>query len=789
MEEKKKNRGWVKDAAIIFLAVLLVLTFFSNTILNRSLPEVATVYVTDGTITSKVRGTGTVTARENYDVMIDQTRKVKSVLVRVGDEVSAGDVLFTLQPGDSDELADAERTLKELENAYQRDLLTATQADYARENREITYAKESLQEAQTARDEAQFTAEEKAEYEKKLAELMAEADRLAAEADKQQAEVEACRAGVDSVKDEKLRELELELRTLRDELAEKKKTQREKQSRVDDLQLDVDLANKELNEALEARNRFSEEDPNYAPVSAALAALNQARRDTEAAAQDKQVAQILYGEDYASLTRAATGLEYDYRVYAICDDVELHYRSDRGILPSEALTDEQQAEVEALAKPAVDALGPRDYYTAQELEVYLSAAAVLYADTSMVEGAEKLMAAEEALEICKRTERQREAEYRQEEEYYSDQLTEDSLYYKYSEAVIDAQKALDSANRPMTDAQAELDKANRAVEKVNQAMGDLQETMDRINSEELGDRQDALTRAEERLTSLRDLRDKAEAAMEELKGKQEAREQEYKDKVRAVRDAQDHLDDLLFNLEQQKKSDGRQQMLDAMDRKEKMDAIEAQRARVEELRGGDKSTDVTAKVAGKIKSITVSAGYKAEAGNVLATIEVPDLGYSMSFAVTVEQARRLRVGDSATVTNYYWGSQITATLVSIQTDPQNPQGSRILNFDVFGDVNAGNSLTVSVGERNANYDMVVPNSAVRSDTNGSFVLMITAKNSPLGNRYFAKRVNVEVIASDEKYSAISGAIDPYDSVITTASRNTPVANGDQVRLADSNAIR
>ena len=36
MEEVKvKKREWVKTAAIIFLSVMLVLTFFSNTIMNR----------------------------------------------------------------------------------------------------------------------------------------------------------------------------------------------------------------------------------------------------------------------------------------------------------------------------------------------------------------------------------------------------------------------------------------------------------------------------------------------------------------------------------------------------------------------------------------------------------------------------------------------------------------------------------------------------------------------------------------------------------------------------------
>ena len=51
------KRAWVKNAAIIFLAVMLVLTFFSNTIMNHALPEVAAQYAQSGTITSKVRAT------------------------------------------------------------------------------------------------------------------------------------------------------------------------------------------------------------------------------------------------------------------------------------------------------------------------------------------------------------------------------------------------------------------------------------------------------------------------------------------------------------------------------------------------------------------------------------------------------------------------------------------------------------------------------------------------------------------------------------------------------------
>ena len=79
METNVKKREWVKTVAIIFLAVMLVLTFFSNTIMNHSLPEVATANVTSGTINAKIRGQGTVSANETYDVTIKQTRKVASI--------------------------------------------------------------------------------------------------------------------------------------------------------------------------------------------------------------------------------------------------------------------------------------------------------------------------------------------------------------------------------------------------------------------------------------------------------------------------------------------------------------------------------------------------------------------------------------------------------------------------------------------------------------------------------------------------------------------------------------
>lgn len=69
---------------------MLILTFFSNTIMNYSLVEVSTQQVTSGQITSKVRGSGSVEASESYSVTIEETRKIATVNVKKDAEVATG---------------------------------------------------------------------------------------------------------------------------------------------------------------------------------------------------------------------------------------------------------------------------------------------------------------------------------------------------------------------------------------------------------------------------------------------------------------------------------------------------------------------------------------------------------------------------------------------------------------------------------------------------------------------------------------------------------------------------
>ena len=119
----------------------------------------------------------------------------------------------------------------------------------------------------------------------------------------------------------------------------------------------------------------------------------------------------------------------------------------------------------------------------------------------------------------------------------------------------------------------------------------------------------------------------------------------------------------------------------------------------------------------------------------------------------------------------------------IGNDPQNPQKNRLLTFRLTGsDIQPDSNITLAIGQKSASYDAIVPTSAIRTDNNGSFVLAIVSKSTPLSTRYTATRVDVQVLASDDKSSAVSG-IGSGEFVITTSTK--PIEAGTQVRLAEN----
>ena len=539
-ENGKKRREWVKTAAIVFLSIMLVLTFFSNSIMNYSLPEVAAQYVQSGTITAKIRGTGTVESGDPYNVMVKETRKVTSVAVKVGDQVQKGDVLVYLEDSESTELDAARKALEAAKDAYDTALLAADV---------------NAQVIQNAGSNTTTTS-----YRQQINDAQAEVEKA-------------------------------------------KKDVAEWQARYDKLTNDITLL-----------------PENDADTSAETKAVNETKKVKDAADQALQAAQN-------ELTDATAVLEYQISVSA--GDATIEATQER----------KKRAELDVINKKSA-----------------ANAAALAY------------------------------------------------------------EKACDALD----------------------------------NKKVTGDNSGSLTalKREQNLALVN-----LEAVKKELTEKETA------------------LTELTSGIA---KTLNLQSLYEAV-----VDASEEVAKQEEKSIGGT----VTSDIAGTITSMNAAAGKEISALEPVAVLQPEGKGYTMSFSVTNEQAKRLSVGDKADLVNSWRYDDVNVTLASIKPDKTEPGKKKLLTFDVTGDVTAGQTLNVSVGQKSANYDLIVPNSAIREDNNGKFVLIVQSKSSPLGNRYVASRVDVEVLASDDTQSAISGALYGYEFVITTS--NKPVEAGKLVRLSEN----
>ena len=699
VKEKSKKRELIKTIAIVFLAVLLVLTFFSNTIMNRSLAEVSTTLVTSGTINARIRGSGTVSANESYEVVLDQTREVRSVCVKVGDTVNQGDLLFVLGDVESQELKDAQEQLQTLNINYQKQLLELSKG-YAADDLTVKTLREDLEKAQADRDANAVT----------------------------DAEISYAKGDLAAAKTE-LSQLELMLSELNDALADDPALQ-------------------------EAQAAVTEWTQKVSTAQTAVDTYQQQLDELESGGSvdlDRQIADAKTALEKAKNTWRSDWLAYKSDLGRLIDAVQEEYASATDIdtttnTPQE-ISGNNQVYIEAYLTQYVTTPPTTGGGTGEEGGT--TRTAVPASDPS--EGdLQDYQTAYDALLAAQNDVASKQTAY---DRLVADQDIASGSASEQRRAI---QSKLDDAESELRSAQRELRDAEETLEDAEADNADLKA---QINLYEAAQREQNA-----RITTLTD----NVAALEEKKTAYDAAVATISEKERALEEALNGAD-----IDKQ---------LDNLDLQATRLQIQKQQELVDKYTSESIGTEITANVSGTISAINVSAGKETTPGQAMAVIEVVDRGYTIKIPVTNEQAQQVKVGDTAEVSNYYWGNSVTATLEGITADPDKPGQGRLLVFRVTGDIEAGANISLSIGQRSANYDAIIPKSALREDTNGSFVLVVTSKSTPLGNRYTATRVDVQVLAEDDTNAAVSGLSSNNDYVITTSSK--PLEAGELVRMVD-----
>lgn len=685
VKEKSKKRELIKTIAIIFLAVLLVLTFFSGTIMNYSLPEVATQMVSSGTINAKIRGSGTLAANESYEVNLKQTREVRSVCVKVGDTVEEGTLLFVLGDVESEELRTAQEALENARISYQRKVLELSKS-YSDNDLTVKSLREDLERAIAQRDANQVTDEEV---------TFAKGDLAAAKTALTQTQAV-------------LKELNA-VQTDSEEYANAK-------AKVTELETEI----KALTTAVEGYEEQLEKLDNGEDVTADRA-VEDAKKALDRAQTTWEGDWLAYKAIIIKLMREAKeddswSFSGDTYKFDSADQIAIE-----GYL--------KKAEIES-SKKTEDSSDESTGTLPSELSKQREAYNTLLKDQNDID------AKKQAYDRARDDQSDASSNASQQRRNIRDKLDE-------------AESDLAAAERQLRTAQQELDAASGANAQLKEQIRAWEATQRQQEA--------SITTLEANLAALQEKQTAYKSALETVNAKQRELETTLSGK---------DIDKQLNNLE-----------LQSMNIE-----IEKQQELVDKYTKDSVGAEIKSPVSGVVSAINVSAGKDTTPDQAMAVIDVVDRGYILKIPVTNEQAKQVKVGDTAEVTNYYWGNEITAVLESITSDPSSAGQKKLLVFRVSGDIEAGTNITLSVGQRSAPMDAIVPKSAVREDANGKFVLVVTSRSTPLGNRYTATRADIQVLAEDDTSVAVSG-LASSDYVITTSSK--PLDAGSQVRMVEN----
>lgn len=695
-KETKKKREWVKNAAIVFLSIMLVLTFFSNTIMNYSLPEVATQYVQRGTITAKVRGTGNVEAADPYNVMVKESRVISSVAVKQGDTVEKDQVLYYLEDAESDELTKAKDELEELELNYMKGLFGAN------------VSPEIISKVANGNVDS-FSA------------LQAKVTDMQNRLDAAQARVKECQDNLDKL-------------NLQSTTSSNDATVNTIPYENEVTQSTTNLENAQTAES-NAQQEFENEKARQ------LAALNNQIAEKQKEISDLETL-VSNGQNVTGSTGGSTTTGGG-TVTPTPTPTPSNYVTDK--------TNAEQAVVNALNDIIEAANNNNPSYGGTKVSLTIDPQTKL-SNYNQLDINNKFKSVNDWITANKK----------------------ESDYQSLLAAYYAARTQLENVNSQQQQIIHHDSNANQLAAKKKE-LADLQAAVTALTAvtyqsgEGVQNAKNRLNQATQNLTEIKNANSQASVVWQNKIANAEAALKAAQAVYDMLKEEQTQLSaDINAELDLSKASK------DIKDKKEEI-------AKLEEKSMG---AAVTAPVAGTVSSLAYVAGETTKPEEAAAVILPEGKGFSLSFSVTNEQAKKVQVGDVAELQNSWYYDDAQVILTAIKPDTEDPGKKKLLVFSVTGaSIQNGQALSVSVGQRSAEYDLVVPNSAIREDNNGKFVLIVESKSSPLGNRYIATRIDVQVQASDDNNTAITAPLTGYEYVITTS--NKPVEAGKQVRLNES----
>ena len=746
--DSASRRAWIKNAAIIFLVILLLLTFFSNTILNYSLPEVSAQYTSSGTLSTARNASGTVKANARYNVVYEadaadsadgaaQTRKVVSVFVKEGQTVEKDAPILELKGGASEQLKSAQDEYDKLKREYDLGILGDNVSN-------ITSDK-TISDAQKALENAK---DELAKLQKNYNDLLSGVDTTTI----LQNQISALEDTIENLTDQQT--------AMTDKITEVNSIISEAKALIEKDVLSNQTVAEKLAAAEEAYNSISSEyDTLKKEADFYKERLDEIKKVSGDVTEANKLTQQLK-------TLQDTLDKLNLEINRFWEDKLDELKNAR---------DEAQAEYDAIAAENPETENHDERLKAAE---------------------EKLRKAAEEYDNFKYNGKTNDRSFNRKIEDYDLQIesintqisdikdkldvigmpeVDDILDYTVDYDLASAQKDYDEASAKLTELETKYTDAKTKYESlIKQSTAE-----DTVNEYSL-----ILETYKNEESSLKDTIKQKNKELENLKKQLSESTTDLTPEALAdkIKEQKNSVDSLEAALKITQATENQTTTTNKLTREDQKKQLEELAAKIETYKNAPEHAQVTAPIAGKITAINFTAGESVTSGNTVASIEIADKGYIVEISMAADQARKIQVGTPCSVVNSWWYSNIEASVTGMRSDPSSQGKNRIITITVSGDVSEGQTLNFSIGDKSQSYDSVLPNSAIREDNDGKFVLVVESKKTPLNMRYTAKRVDIEVLASDDTQSAVSGL---YGSEFVITNSTVPIADKQQVRLAEN----
>ncbi len=173
-----------------------------------------------------------------------------------------------------------------------------------------------------------------------------------------------------------------------------------------------------------------------------------------------------------------------------------------------------------------------------------------------------------------------------------------------------------------------------------------------------------------------------------------------------------------------------------------------------------------------------------------AGVGVPDIrlsntqsGFQLELQIPTEIAESLTVDEVMDVHLPRQNNRVTQGKVAslVQVDSADQLGiSRLTVLLQDPSLVSGERAEVIVTKKGKADTLLISSAAIRKDHTGTYVYMIEERKGPLGNAFYATRINVTVASSNEHVTALSEGLFNQMSVIVESSE--PLLEGSRVRV-------